>query len=191
MDEQRNMGITRFLVWILTGIFVNALGRYIALVLHLPFWLDSIGTGIIAALYGPLAGGLVGGISNIIYGFFQPDSAMYALTGIIIGVVIGKTYPRDDMDRFQIVWTAALTAICAIMVSTPINIFVNQGYTDNLWGDALFDMLAHNESSMIACALLGEAFVDFPDKVLTLFIVSGVIKLQLFIRTNLKKGEDK
>lgn len=172
---------------ILICIAINLAGRNISEIGNLPFWFDSIGTVIIAAYIGPVPGAIVGGITNLCIYLMGQDNLPYAIVNIAVAIVVGKMYPEDLKDYFQIVCTAALTAIVAIVLSTPLNIFLYHGYCGNLWGDALFDMLQKGGSSFLGSAILGEAFVDFPDKVLTLVLASICIRGKKWIYN--MKGE--
>ena len=55
-------------------IAVNIGGKFFAESLNLPVWLDAFGTLLAAYVIGPFTGAIVGGASNIIYGFIDPVS---------------------------------------------------------------------------------------------------------------------
>ena len=59
---------TASIVLIPIAIGINYLGKYIAGVLRLPLWLDSIGTVLSGMLAGPVIGAASGIINNVIYG---------------------------------------------------------------------------------------------------------------------------
>lgn len=48
-------------------IVVNCAGKFLALWLQLPLWLDSFGTVLAAYMMGPVCGAMVGVTGNIIY----------------------------------------------------------------------------------------------------------------------------
>ena len=157
------------------GILLNFGGKWISDTFLLPFWLDSIGTSLTACILGPFAGALTGGTYNLLFALCYSANFCYMLTSISIGIIVGRLYPKNNTDLFQIVCTAAITAITTVAVTAPLNFFFQHGHTGNLWGDALFDMLQQNGNHRIFCAVIGEAFVDIPDKVLCLFIVAGIL----------------
>lgn len=173
---------------LIVAFLINVLGKWLATTFSLPFWLDAVGTVFAAGLLGPLAGGLVGGISGSVCAMMTSVSLLYALINIVIGVIVGILYPEDTTDLFQILCTAAIVAIVAIVVSTPINLLLYHGYTGNKWGDALFDMLQQSGNSRIFSSALGQALVDFPDKVISFFLATGVAKV--WYRVNPVKKEE-
>ena len=50
------------------ALLIDILGREFAVKFVLPVWTDSIGTFLVAYLYGPVCGAFVGFTNNIIYG---------------------------------------------------------------------------------------------------------------------------
>ncbi|MDD7428829.1 MAG: two-component regulator propeller domain-containing protein [Oscillospiraceae bacterium] len=74
-----------------------------------------------------------------------------------------------------------LGIICAL-ISTPLNIIIKGGYSGNIWGDTLVDMLRWYDAPPNAAALAGEMIVEILDKqvcmLLALFIIYIVSKLK-------------
>lgn len=166
---------TRNIMILFIGIVLNLLGKALTNYVTTPFWLDSIGTIFSAALLGPLGGVFVGGLSNIVFVYFDIINLFYLIINIIIGITVGYLYPRDLSDTFQMVYTATMLSLITIVTCTPINVLIYQGYTGNVWGNALCDKLKNDGFNFIFCAILGEAFVDFPDKVLSVAVATGFI----------------
>ena len=152
------------IILLIAAIVINLFGNWLSECLLLPFWLDSIGTIFAAGILGPFAGGLAGGISGCMNAALASASAAYAITGILVA------------------------AIVAVLASTPINIICYSGYTRNLWGDALIDMMLQSGNSRIFSAVLGEALVDIPDKVISVFLAAGAAKIWCRFYPAAKKG---
>lgn len=161
---------------------LNAIGTMISHTLSLPFWLDSIGTFLTASILGPVGGGFLGGISACLLSFGNFPKICYTFTGITVGVMAGLYFPRERNDYFQLVCTAAITSITAVIVSTPINMIFYEGHVGNIWGDALFNMLSQSGNSAIFCSVLGQGFVDIPDKVLSLFLATGIFQILKYLK---------
>ncbi|MCI5751720.1 MAG: response regulator [Oscillospiraceae bacterium] len=74
-----------------------------------------------------------------------------------------------------------LGIICAL-ISTPLNIIIKGGYSGNIWGDTLVDMLRWYDAPPNAAALAGEMIVEILDKqvcmLLALFIIYIISKLK-------------
>ena len=78
---------------------------------------------------------------------------------------MGRFFPRDrKIDSFSAVATALFAGIVMTIVSTPLNIIFNNGYTGNAWGDALVDLTSNYINGKAFCCLLGGLLVNMPDK---------------------------
>ena len=83
---------TRTLVLMPVAMAINiVLGTAVASALKIPIYLDSIGTILVAALAGPLAGAATGFLSNVIWTYLSPPpfQSAYAVPFAVVAVVIG------------------------------------------------------------------------------------------------------
>ena len=152
------------------------MGKVLAADWQLPLWMDSIGTGMSACLLGPFFGALCGATNNILYGMRNVTSYAYAVTSVAIAIVMGICMRRHMIrDWFGVFTTSALVSVVAVVVSTPFNLIFFQGYNGNLWGDALFDMFRYYRIPVVIASVLSELLVDFPDKVVTVCIIFGIL----------------
>ena len=91
MNTNRTLKLTTLA---LCGV-INILGGTIALLLRLPVYLDSIGTVLAAALFGPAAGLVPGLISGLISGMTSDVYAFYYIpVQLVIGLVAGLVFRR-------------------------------------------------------------------------------------------------
>ena len=81
-------------------ILMNYVGKAFAIYCNLPLWLDSIGTVLSAYLLGPVCGAIVGATNNILYGMQDPVAYVYAITSILIGIIVGVSAKRRFFDSF-------------------------------------------------------------------------------------------
>src|SRR5262249_1022856 len=116
------IGIGMVLTWVV--------GQTVRTVLHLPIYLDSIGTILAGALAGPLAGAATGALSNVVWGllFNDPGIVPYALTAACIG---GCAAAAARLGAFRSLPATALagliTGAIAALVSAPITVYVQHG----------------------------------------------------------------
>ena len=89
MNANRTLKLTTLA---LCGV-INILGGTIALLLRLPVYLDSIGTVLAAALFGPVAGLVPGLISGLISGM---TSDVYAFYYIPVQLILGLEIMVND-----------------------------------------------------------------------------------------------
>lgn len=168
---------TATLALIPMAVAINYIGKMIAATLKLPLWLDSIGTIFTAFVAGPIAGAIVGGLTNVISGLTDPISLVYALTNIAIGLVAGVLAAKATKKTFA--WalsTGIVIALVAIVVSTPLNIMVWDGFTGNAIGDAALGWALASGWPLWLGSLLDEVIVDLPDKIVVTLIVYGLYK---------------
>ena len=64
-----------------------------------------------------------------------------------------------------------LVILVSLLVSLPINMIFSEGYTGNMWGDALIEYLLHRGWPGIVSKTFGQLFLEFPDKLVTLLCV--------------------
>jgi hypothetical protein len=100
LDSLTRQFDTRTIVLIPLAVALNvALGAAVGTVLRLPIYLDSIGTILVAALAGPLAGAVTGFLSPLTWTYLAPPpfqsatAAPFALTATVIGLLAG-TFAR-------------------------------------------------------------------------------------------------
>lgn len=170
------------LIVLAASIGLNILGKYIAASLGLPFWFDSIGTVWSACAYGPLAGAIVGFLSNSVYAIFDIASVPYMLVSIVNGIIVGVLFSKKN-DMFQVVFVATIVGFFSALISTPLNMMIYGGYTGNKWGDAMISMLTQQNISKAFSCFVGEAFIDIPDKALTLFAFFCVWKKKKAVKS--------
>lgn len=159
-------------------ILVNICGKFLSSALMLPVMLDSIGTMMCAYLYGPVCGAIVGGATNIAYLSVSPISCAYSLTNIAAGIIIGFCAKRKMFDNlFGMLSAGFLVTIASVLISTPLNFLFNDGYTGNKWSDGVINLLNAMGANRIFSAVCGEFYLDFVDKVLSVLLVAGIIRL--------------
>ena len=168
---------------------LNVCGKLLAVYLDLPLWADSFGTALCAYIGGPVCGGLVGLTGNFAYCVINQLSAGYSFTSIALGIIVGIAARKRWFDQFYgFMKAASLAVFTALIVSVPLNIILNKGYTGNNWGDGVIDYLIDNQWPVFICFVMGQLAIEFADKVLTIAAVYIIILFRRWKRSN---DEDK
>ncbi|MBR1635222.1 MAG: diguanylate cyclase [Lachnospiraceae bacterium] len=168
-------------------VMINYGGSKLAERLSLPFWLDCIGTFIAAIQLGPAAGMIAGGACSILRGMDDFSSLYYIIVSAGVGLVVGIFFPRNrTREAFTVISTAMLAGLVSVILSTVLNIILYDGYTGNIWGDALIDMISGDIRVPLIYSILGEAFVDMPDKAFSIIIACGLIECFKRLLTRIK-----
>ncbi|MCR5233655.1 MAG: HD domain-containing protein [Lachnospiraceae bacterium] len=164
---------TRKIFWfVMLCVSMNVIGRFFAVWLELPVWADSFGTVLCAYVGGPVCGAIVGLTGNLAYSMVDRISAAYSVTGIALGIIVGFAARKKWFDEFFGFMKAATMALfTALIVSVPVNMLLNNGYTGNKWGDGVVDYLLDKGWSGLLCCIMGQLAIEFTDKVLTVAAV--------------------
>ncbi len=158
---------------------LNLGGKYLAYILGLPLWADSFGTALCAYVGGPVCGAMVGLAGNLAFSVINKLSVAYSITSIALGIIVGIAVRKKWFDQFYgFMKAASLTMLTALVVSVPVNLVINNGYTGNKWGDSVIKYLMDREWPLFTCAILGQLAIEFMDKVLTIAAVYIVIRLK-------------
>ncbi len=119
---------TRTLVLMPVAMALNiVLGTAVASALKIPIYLDSIGTILVAALAGPLAGAATGFLTNVVWTYLAPApfgspfAVPFAIVAVVVGLLAGTfarwgwLRPRPNSSGRQLTIGGALT-IGAVIV---------------------------------------------------------------------------
>ena len=170
-------------LFVALSILINIAGRMLAARLELPLWLDSFGTVLCAYAGGPVCGAIVGVAGSAMFAMMNNVSAIYAITGAVLGVIVGIGARRRKLTTlFGTMSVAATTTLTAVVVSVPLNIIFYGGSTGNLWGDGVIGYLRERGAPALLCQVMGQFYLDFADKVLTLVVFGVCLRLLHAVR---------
>lgn len=156
------------------AIVINIVGSYIALVLHLPIYLDSMGTIMTAILLGPFYGLFPGVLSALITGMTSDIYALYYMpVGIVLGVMTGFVFQKNKSNKLFI--KAFCISIPASLISACITANVFGGITSS-GSTMLVQLLAKTPLGLTLSCLIVQFFTDYFDRLLSLWLVFSVIK---------------
>lgn len=156
------------------AIVINIVGSYIALVLHLPIYLDSMGTIMTAILLGPFYGLFPGVLSALITGMTSDIYALYYMpVGIVLGVMTGFVFQKNKSNKLFI--KAFCISIPASLISACITANLFGGITSS-GSTMLVQLLAKTPLGLTLSCLIVQFFTDYFDRLLSLWLVFSVIK---------------
>ena len=168
------------------SIMLNFGGKILAEKFRLPLWMDSFGTFLMAYVVGPFCGAIVGAAGNVLYGFLNPVSFAYALTSISIALVVGYLAKYGWMRNLfkTMSLSVVVTGVC-VVISCILNVIFYDGMTHNYWGDGMIALLQHWNLPRPLRIIIGEFYVDFVDKVITLGALFFFIRLYRAVKSYL------
>lgn len=156
------------------AIVINIVGSYIALGLHLPIYLDSMGTIMTAILLGPFYGLFSGALSALITGMTSDIYALYYMpVGIVLGVMTGFVFQKNKSNKLFV--TSFCISVPASLISACITATVFGGITSS-GSTMLVQLLAKTPLGLTLSCLIVQFFTDYFDRLLSLWLVFSVIK---------------
>ena len=170
MNRLNTTYLGRSLVLVIAAVSVNiALGHLVQYSLQWPLFLDSIGTILVGALLGPLAGAVTGAGSNLLWGALLGDLSIvpYSITAAFIGWAAGYAASRGAFARFRtVVLSSLLVGLAAALISAPITAYLFGGVTGG-GTDYLTAYLTATGANVLQAATLQGFISDPVDKMLS------------------------
>ena len=163
------------LVLIPVALVLNiVLGQFVRSTL-VPFYLDAIGTVLIAVLAGPAAGAATGALSSIVWSFFNPTVLPFAAGAALIGCLAGLAARYGLFRRFYLAPVAGfVTGIIAGVVSAPVAAFVFGGTSGVATGAIVSAFRAMGDT--LLAAITKQALISDPmDKAIVFTIVAILV----------------
>lgn len=158
------------------AICINYIGGQLALALHLPIYLDSIGTILIGAMFGPAFGVLSPMISGILMAFTGDIYSLYfAPVGMILGLTAGFVLKRIHSVGFMLLLSAFLITLPGTIVCAIINAILFGGVTSS-GSSAIVAALSHTPLGLTGAIFVVQIFTDYLDRVISLALVMIVLR---------------
>lgn len=141
-----------------------------------PLYLDSLGTVLMAALLGPVAGLATGTLSSVVWGFINPAALPFAAVSAATGWMAGWAIQRGVLQSiWRIVVSGAIIGIISGMLAAPVAAFVYGG-TAGLGTGALVSVFREFGNSLLASVTMQSLVSDPLDKIVVLFFVALTVK---------------
>ena len=147
-----------------------ALGIF-AVVTDIPLFLDSVGTAVIAALFGVIPGVLTGFLTNLLAELFHHGSVpflSFAPVNMSTGLIVGVLAWRFDLSRPGVLGAAlVLVTLFNVVLGSLTALLVHSGITSTSV-DFLVTSLTMSGHSRSVSAFLARIPTNFVDKSIAL-----------------------
>lgn len=161
----REQFTTRAWALIPLGIALNFVGNTLTQVLHIPLFLNVIGTILISVLAGPWVGALTGGISGMLNNITNPIAMPFLLVQVAIALVVGYLASRGFFRTWwKAVLTGVLVAFVSVLMSTPIAVILFGGITGR-GTDILTGLFLATGTNLFQSVFQTQFLIDILDKV--------------------------
>jgi energy-coupling factor transport system substrate-specific component len=168
---------TYIIALIPAAVALNVVGSFINDVLRLPFFLDMIGTAVVAITIGPWWGALAGALTNTVLGFISsPISLPFAVVNVVGALVWGygvRLGMGKTLVRFFIL--SLIVAVASSTTATPIYIFVFGGATGH-FSDMMTAAFVGMGRELITAVFSSNIIVSLGDKIISSFLALAIIE---------------
>ena len=156
-------------------IVINIMGGHLALYTRLPVYLDTIGTLLGSAFFGPIGGVITGVLTALINGatgdlfsiYYMPSQITVAL---MAGLVYKKFKPTDIKNIW---WLALVISLPATIVSTIITVMLFHGITSS--GSSMIVQVLHGMGiNEVVAVFLVQVGTDYLDRLIGVYVVAIV-----------------
>jgi energy-coupling factor transport system substrate-specific component len=156
---------------------LNIVGGQINTILHLPTFLDMIGTCVVAIVLGPWWGALVGVITNVVASFISgPIGLPFAACNVIGALVWGYTVRWGWGKKY---WSFFLINIAVAffvsLVAVPIYVFIFGGATGH-FSDMMTAAFLAMGQNLIVSVFSSNILVSLADKIISGFVGLAIIE---------------
>ena len=175
--KENNIISVRKMCVIALAIVLNVIGGHIALLFHLPIYLDSIGTIMIAMLYGPVYGMLPPLLYGLLMGFSIDIYSLYYMpVGMIIGLTTGLAARYFSLKGWRIIPGALMITIPGTIVSSIITAVLFGGITSS--GSTIIVQLLNKAGlGLTASVFVVQIMTDYLDRILSLVLVAFLLRM--------------
>ena len=158
------------------GVAVNVVGGQLASLLHLPMYLDTIGTIFTAIIAGPWVGAVTGLLTNVVTGILNPVNFWFIHVNIAAGLITGFIARAGWFTSW---WKGllgiAIMSISSTILSAPAVVYVYGGVTGS--GTSLITAVLIGSGKNIWAAFFSvEIIWTLIDRLISWLISIGVIK---------------
>lgn len=158
------------------GIVLNVVGAYIAMTFSIPFYMDSIGTILVAGLLGPKYAMITGVLGSFTSGLtFDVYSFYYALVQLLTGFFAGMLYHTKWLNGKWLPIGSILVGIPTSLASAVITALLFNGITSGS-SSAIVLLLNKAGVNLILSILMVQVFTDYIDKLLAVIFSKIVIE---------------
>lgn len=168
------------------AIALNIVGGLINTALHLPIFLDMIGTAVVAIVLGPWWGALVGALTNVIASFISgPIGLPFAACNVIGALVWGYTVRWGWGKKFwSFLLVNILVAFFVSLVAVPIYVFIFGGATGH-FSDMMTAAFLAMGNNLLVSVFSSNILVSLADKIISGFVALAIIEA---LPVNMTKG---
>lgn len=171
-------GARSVLLTLVLCLLANLLGRGMVDLLHLPLYLDMVGTAIAAVLLGPWWGAGVGAATNVLGSVISGPASLAFIPVNVVGALVWGYGVRHGWGRSAarfLVLSMAVGVACTL-VAAPIVLLVFGGYTFLHAEDTLTRTIVGHVGHLGVAVFASNLITSLADKVISGFVGLAVVE---------------
>ncbi len=174
MSHKQNT--TRKLLFTGLCVGINIIASFIALALRLPVYLDTLGTIMVANLFGAPWAVLCALLSSICNATYDPFALPFAPQGMTTALVASFIFRTKILQALPRALKGFLIALPAAIVGASIAAYVFSGVTSA--GSSYFVQILHFGAglSLVTASFIVQFLTDAVDKILIVFVIHWVLR---------------
>lgn len=135
-------------------------------------FLDTIGTVLMAVLFGPWWGALVGLLTNVVLGITSsPTAIFFGIVNVVVAIIVGLVARKFNFTKWYVaIFTGLILSIVAPLIGTPIAVAVFGGL-DGSGMDFVVLWLRAAGESVFASTFISRITGNLVDKIVTCLLV--------------------
>ncbi len=168
---------TYIIALIPAAVALNVVGSFINDVLRLPFFLDMIGTAVVAITIGPWWGALAGALTNTVLGFISSPISLPFAAANVAGALIWGYGVRWGMGKTMVRYFI-LSLLCALgvtLTAVPIYIFIFGGATGH-FSDMMTAAFVGMGQRLVFAVFGSNIIVSLGDKIIASFVALAILE---------------
>ncbi|HEY0186437.1 MAG TPA: ECF transporter S component [Cellulomonas sp.] len=157
---------------------LNIIGGYVHTALHLPVYIDMIGTAVAAILLGPWYGALTGLITNLVLALISgPTYLAFAIVNVLGGIVWGFGIHKWKMGRSipRFFLLNVIVALILTVVVAPLTILVYGGATGS-GQDTVTAVFVAAGQQLVVSVFSSSLLTTLADKIIAGFVALAIIE---------------
>lgn len=165
------------LLLIPVGVAVNVVGGQIASLLHLPMYLDTIGTIFTGIIAGPWVAAVTGLVTNLITGMLNPVNFWFAHVNVLVGLVTGFMARAGWFkDWKKGLLAIVIQSVVSTIASAPPAVYLFGGVTGS--GTSLITAVLMASGQSVWTSFLSVEIVwTLIDRIISWLISLGVMRV--------------
>lgn len=139
-------------------------------------FLDTVGTVLMAVLFGPWWGALVGLLTNVVLSATSsPTAIFYGIVSVAVAIVVGFMARRFNFMKWYVALiTGLILSVVAPLIGTPISVAVFGGLNGSGM-DVVVLWLRTSGESVFASTFISRITGNFVDKIATCLLVMLIV----------------